>query len=160
MLEVATAACQDGAARRDSDRVDEAFRLVCEAVREQVAGVGRLHVLAEHQHGGAGQVRAGGDRRAQALVRVGRRHPHGDDRHVRAVPEHRLDQGGAITDRGHHLVTVLGEQAGQALAQQHRVVGHDDPQPAAGRAVRRWSGRCFGRGRPHGSSAVIVVGPP
>jgi hypothetical protein len=32
MLEVATAACQDGTARRDSDRVDEAFRLACEAL--------------------------------------------------------------------------------------------------------------------------------
>jgi hypothetical protein len=76
------------------------------------------------------------------------------------VPEHRLDQGGAITDRGHHLVAVLGEQAGQALAQQHRVVGHDDPQRTAGRAVRRWPRRCFVRGQQHGSSAVIVVGPP
>ena len=94
--------------------------------------------------GAPGRLRAGGDRRAQALVRVGRRHPHVDDRHVRAVPEHRLDQGGAITDRGHHLVTVLGEQADQALAQQHRVVGHDDPQPAAGRAVWRWPGAASG----------------
>jgi transcriptional regulator with XRE-family HTH domain len=32
MLEVATAACQDGTARHDSDRVDEAFRLACEAL--------------------------------------------------------------------------------------------------------------------------------
>jgi transcriptional regulator with XRE-family HTH domain len=32
MLEVATAACQDGTAKRDSDRVDEAFRLACEAL--------------------------------------------------------------------------------------------------------------------------------
>jgi transcriptional regulator with XRE-family HTH domain len=32
MLEVATAARQDGQARRDSDRIDEAFRLACEAV--------------------------------------------------------------------------------------------------------------------------------
>jgi transcriptional regulator with XRE-family HTH domain len=32
MLEVATAACQDGTAKRDSDRIDEAFRLGCEAL--------------------------------------------------------------------------------------------------------------------------------
>ena len=32
ILEVATAACQDGTARRDSDRIDEAFRLGCEAL--------------------------------------------------------------------------------------------------------------------------------
>jgi transcriptional regulator with XRE-family HTH domain len=32
MLDVATAACQDGTARHDSDRVDEAFRLACEAL--------------------------------------------------------------------------------------------------------------------------------
>ncbi len=32
MLEVATAARQDGTARRDSDRIDEAFRLGCEAL--------------------------------------------------------------------------------------------------------------------------------
>jgi transcriptional regulator with XRE-family HTH domain len=32
MLEVATAARQDGTGRKDSDRIDEAFRLACEAV--------------------------------------------------------------------------------------------------------------------------------
>src|SRR5580692_2976799 len=32
MLEVATAARQDGATRRDSDRIDESFRLACEAL--------------------------------------------------------------------------------------------------------------------------------
>jgi hypothetical protein len=40
------------------------------------------------------------------------------DRHVRAVREHRLEQGSAITGGGHRLVTVLGEQPDQALAQQ------------------------------------------
>jgi hypothetical protein len=53
------------------------------------------------------------------------------------VGEHRLDEGGPIADRRHHLVAVLGEQADQALAQQHRVIGHDDPQRTPGRAVRR-----------------------
>jgi transcriptional regulator with XRE-family HTH domain len=33
MLEVATAACQDGTGKKDSDRVDESFRLACEALR-------------------------------------------------------------------------------------------------------------------------------
>lgn len=113
------------------------------AVREQIAGVGGLHILAEHQHGGAGQLRAGRDRRAQALVGVGRRHPYIDDRDVRAVVEHRLDQGGAVTDRGYYLVTVLGEQADQSLAQKYRVVGQDDPQLAAGRVVRWWFGCCI-----------------
>jgi hypothetical protein len=32
MIEVATAARQDGTARRDSDRIDESFRLACEAL--------------------------------------------------------------------------------------------------------------------------------
>jgi hypothetical protein len=32
MLDVATALCQDGTARRDRDRVDEAFRLGSEAL--------------------------------------------------------------------------------------------------------------------------------
>ena len=32
MVDAATAACQDGTGRRDSDRVDEAFRLACEAL--------------------------------------------------------------------------------------------------------------------------------
>jgi hypothetical protein len=32
MLEVATAARQDGVGRHDSDRIDEAFRLACEAL--------------------------------------------------------------------------------------------------------------------------------
>jgi hypothetical protein len=37
MLEVATAARQDGVARRDSDRIDESFRLACEALGVGVA---------------------------------------------------------------------------------------------------------------------------
>jgi hypothetical protein len=37
MLEVATAAKQDGAVRRDSDRIDESFRLACEALGVGVA---------------------------------------------------------------------------------------------------------------------------
>ena len=37
MLEVATAARQDGAARHDSDRIDESFRLACEALGVGVA---------------------------------------------------------------------------------------------------------------------------
>jgi transcriptional regulator with XRE-family HTH domain len=37
MLEVATAARQDGATRRDSDRIDESFRLACEALAVGVA---------------------------------------------------------------------------------------------------------------------------
>jgi hypothetical protein len=37
MLEVATTARQDGAARRDSDRIDESFRLACEALGVGVA---------------------------------------------------------------------------------------------------------------------------
>src|SRR5215469_11600331 len=50
-------------------------------------------------------------------------------------------RAGPSPTNGYHLVTVLGEQADQALTQQHRVVGHHDPQR-------------------HGTSAVIVVGPP
>jgi hypothetical protein len=76
------------------------------------------------------------------------------------VPEYRLDQGGTVADRGHHLVTVLGEQADQALAQQHRVVGHHDPQRTAGAAAGRRFRDGRGRVQQHGSSAVIVVGPP
>ncbi|MCP9956250.1 hypothetical protein [Streptomyces sudanensis] len=58
--------------------------------------------------------------------------------------ERRLDQGGAVADRRHHLVAVLGEQADQALAQQYRVVGDDDPQRAPARGGRPRSGGRLG----------------
>jgi hypothetical protein len=37
MFKITTAASQDGTARHDNDRVDEAFRLACEALAVGVA---------------------------------------------------------------------------------------------------------------------------
>ncbi|GGS75069.1 hypothetical protein GCM10010156_37350 [Planobispora rosea] len=47
--------------------------------------------------------------------------------------EHRLDQGRAVADRGHDVVTVLLEQPDQAFTQQDGVIGQDDPERAARR---------------------------
>ena len=52
---------------------------------------------------------------------------------------HRGEQPAGVAERRDDLVAVLGEQAGDALAQQHRVLGDHDA---------------------HGSSATIIVGPP
>ena len=51
-------------------------------------------------------------------------------------------QAAGVAERGDHLGVVLGEQAGDPLAEQHRVLGDDDPHDA------------------HGSSTWTTVGPP
>ena len=58
---------------------------------------------------------------------------------IRGVLGHRGKQVGRIAQGIDHLVVVLGEQPGDALAQQHRVLGDHDP---------------------HGSSATIEARVP
>ncbi|GGY69772.1 hypothetical protein GCM10010326_75050 [Streptomyces xanthochromogenes] len=60
-------------------------------------------------------MRADTDRRAQALIRMARRHPYVDNRYVRAVGEHGPDKGRTVTNGRDHLVTLISEQTDQAL---------------------------------------------
>src|SRR5581483_526007 len=102
------------------------------AVGEQVEGVLRLDVLREHEHGGAGMALADLAGRAQALVRVGGRHPDVHHRHVRAVRADLQEQllGGArLPD---HLEPGVREQARDPLAQEDGVLGDHDARHESG----------------------------
>ena len=83
---------------------------------------------------------AGLDRGAQALVGVGRRHADVDDRDVGAVRLDRATRASPSADGGHDLAAGLLEQAHQALAQQHRVLGEDYPHGTSA-VGPRWARR-------------------
>ena len=73
---------------------------------------------------------------AQTLVGVGRRHPDVDDRDVRLVLADGGEQLRGVAGLGDDLEAGLGEQAGDALAQEDRVVGQGDPE-GHGAAIER-----------------------
>ena len=75
-----------------ADVADAVLEQVADAagpVGEQLRRVLPLDVLAEHEDRRARHAPAGLDRRPQALVALGRRHPHVDDRHVGPVRRRR-----------------------------------------------------------------------
>src|SRR5215213_10827873 len=109
------------------------------AAGEQVAGVALLDVLGEDQDGRPGGPLADLQGGPQALVGVGGGHADVDHGQVGTVGVNGRDQAGAVADLGHDLDPAVGQQPGQALAQQDGVLGDHDP---------------------HGSSARITVGPP
>jgi hypothetical protein len=61
----------------------------------------------------------------QALDRVRGRHPHVDDRHIRAVLGHELDQRLAVAGLRHDLDPGRLEHVRDPLSDQDRVVGED-----------------------------------
>ena len=69
-------------------------------------------------------------RRAQALVGVGRRHPHVHDRDVGLVRADLAHQVLGVAGLADDVEAGLLEQAAQALAQQHGVVGDHDTEGA------------------------------
>src|ERR1700729_3283209 len=81
---VATAARQDGAARRDSDRIDESFRLACEALAVGVAYSSERIVdrarrfRRDHSGPATGCVRDFDDQLHSALLLGGTHVPHCD----------------------------------------------------------------------------------
>src|SRR5512132_1260898 len=109
------------------------------AAGEEVGGVALLHVLGQDQDGGGGGALAHLHGRPQALVGVAGGHAHVDHGQVGPVGVDGRDQAGAVPDLGHDLDPAVGQQPGQALAQQDGVLGDHDS---------------------HGSSALITVGPP
>ena len=100
-------------------------------VGQQLAGVLRLHVLAQHQHRRARHQAARLDGRAQALVTLGRRHAHVDDRDVGPVLGHRGHERRPVADGGHDRGLAVLDEPDEALAQQDRILGDDDPQMRA-----------------------------
>jgi hypothetical protein len=87
------------------------------AAAEEFGRVGRLDVLGEHEDRQPGDLPAGRERGAQALVAEARRHPdvqHGDVGAMRF--QGREDLRPSARD-GHHLVPGGGEQQDQPFAQ-------------------------------------------
>jgi hypothetical protein len=94
-------------------------------------------------------VAADGDRGAQALVGVARRHPHIHHGGIGPVRVHRSQQvlGGA--DGGDHLVAAVSQDLGQARPDHCRVLSDHNPH-----RVLPFSYACAD------SSTVTTVGPP
>ncbi len=67
-------------------------------------------------------------RGAQALVGVGRRHPHVHDRDVGLVRADLAHQVLGVAGLADDVEARLLEQADEALAQQHGVIGDNDAQ--------------------------------
>ena len=103
-------------------------------VREQIAGVGHLDVLAEDQHGGGRQMRAGGDRRAQALVGAcSRRYELDISRGMRHAPVFRvwLATGLRVTiTRATLLLAAGGRSRHQSRFGQSRSCGTSSVAPS------------------------------
>ena len=83
--------------------------------------------------------RPGLEGRADALVAVGRRQADVDDADVGPLGHRDPQEVARVADRRDNFESVVGEQAGQAVAKQREVL--DDH-------------------RPHGIAASISVGPP
>ena len=109
------------------------------AVREQLAGVQLLDVLGQHQDGQAGDLAAGVERGAQALVGERRRQPDVDHGDVGPLLADRREQVGGVVDGGADLEAAGLEHPRQALPQEEEVFGDDNA---------------------HGISRVAMVGPP
>ena len=86
----------------------------------------RLDVLGEDEHGGAGMRAADLRRGARPLVVEVGRHADVDDGEVRRVLAHQRQQRVRVARPPDHLVAGVLEQPGEALAQQHRVLGDHD----------------------------------
>jgi transcriptional regulator with XRE-family HTH domain len=94
MLEVATAARQDGMGRRDSDRIDEAFRLACEALTMGVTYsservIERARRFRRDYSGPATSYTREFDEQLRSALRLD--DPHASHRHLRAPRPARTD---------------------------------------------------------------------
>jgi hypothetical protein len=104
------------------------------ALRQQLHRVGRLDVLRQHEHAGRGEALADLLGGAQALVGLRRRHADVHHGHVRLVHGDVAQQVLGRPRLRDDLEARLGEQPGDALAEQHRVVrehyAHVGAEPA------------------------------
>ncbi len=101
-------------------------------VLEQLERVALLDVLGEDEHRRVGVALADLLGRAQPFVGVRRRHLDVHDRDVGAV---RADLQQQVVGRAalpDDLEPLVGKQAGDALAQEHRVVGEGDADRCLG----------------------------
>ena len=103
--------------------------------RQQLHRLVHLDVRGQHDDRGGGQFVADHPGRLQSLGRVSGRHPDVDDSQVRPGRPDQAHQPGGVAGLAHDLISRPVEQAGQALAQQHIVVG--EHHPGCGVARRR-----------------------
>ena len=116
------------AGRHPADRVDELAHVhhpvleqVADAatlVRQQLAGVERLHVLREHQDRKARHLLSSLDGRQQPFVGERRRQPHVEDGDIGSMLEQRAEDRRPVPDGRHHLDVVGVEQPDQAVPQE------------------------------------------
>jgi hypothetical protein len=130
----------DGATAGDPpDRIGEIVEVV-NAVLEQVAdaactigdqaqGEGRLDVLRQNEDPDARAV-LGADRLrgAEALVRVGRRHPDVDDRDIGLVLANCGQERGGVADLGDDLEACFDQQSCDPFAEKDGVIGKDNTE--------------------------------
>src|SRR5690606_25042025 len=102
----------------------------------------------------------------QALVGEGGRHAdvRDDDVGQRLLVGEAVDlalEGGAVADR-RHGVAAAGQEGGESVAEDRRVLGEDDPEPV--RRLRGTARRAARHAEPGavvvGRCTVITVGPP
>ena len=121
---------------------DPVLEQVTDAVRpagDQLGGVPLFHPLGQHQDTGGRPLVTHHQRRPQPLVGERGRHPHVDHDRVRALGADGAQERLGVARGGHDAVAGLGEQPGQALAQQDGILRDHYP---------------------HGSSTAMIVGPP
>src|SRR5262249_39631439 len=109
------------------------------AVGQELPGVQLLDVLGEDEYRQPWHLAAGGDGRAQSLVRPGRWHADVDARPIRAPRPQRVERLGSGGRGRHHLVPVRLDQTDHPVAQEVEVFGYDDS---------------------HGTAILTRVGPP
>ena len=120
-----------------------------------------LDVLGEHEHGRAGCVRADLDRGPHALVLVGRRHAHVDDREVGLVLGDDGEQRLGVADARDDLVAGVLEQPCEPLAQEHGVLGdHESHGIATSMRVPPPRGLAISSVPPCGGDAIVEAGQP
>src|SRR5262249_40090547 len=121
------------------DPVFEQVAGAAASIGEQLGRVAVFDVLRDDEHCRLGETFAELECSAEALVTKGGWQADVDDRNVRLVVADGVDERVAVCDCGGDVEAVVAEQACEPVAQQGKVLGDHDA---------------------HGSSALIVVGPP
>ena len=103
----------------------------------QLVHVQALYILRKNQHRLPRNLLANLNRRAQTLIREGRRHANVDQRNIRAVSEHRIRERRPIIHGGNNLKTVAGKQVLKPLPEQKLVFGYDDAHPPSDATLRK-----------------------
>lgn len=97
----------------------------------------------QHQDGGVGTLFADHPGRVEALGGVGRRHPNVGHNEVRIHGPNHLEQLGPVTGLTDDVQTRALQQARQAFAKQHVVVGDHHPYRSHHRpSLPTLTGRC------------------